>query len=409
MHIHLDLVGGIAGDMFTASMLDALPDLELPLLAALDTVKETAQVNYWTESALDKGLTGKRFYVESQHGATGDHHHHHHHHHHEHRSWKHIRQLISELPLDEPIKKNALGIFGLLAEAEAKIHGKSVEDVHFHEVGAWDCIIDILSASWLIEHSKATSWSCSDIPWGGGTVKCAHGDIPVPAPATLSLLKGFQMIDDGIKGERVTPTGAAILAWLNPSHNVAKGQVFDIGYGFGKRKLDGRANLLRTTLLTTKEGFHNNHEEICVIQFDIDDMTGELLAIAREKIRAQHGVLEVTETVAHGKKNRHINTITVLTQLTVQNPMIEFIFNHTSTLGVRYWTCQRMILPRHHHQVTIDGSQYDVKTAERPDGTLTSKIESSQLEQPRMNLSRQIEIKSLTEKLATHEFNKQQD
>ncbi|WP_391089851.1 nickel pincer cofactor biosynthesis protein LarC [Vibrio sp. NH-UV-68] len=401
MHIHLDLVGGIAGDMFNASMLDALPHLELPLLEVLAAVKETAQVNYWTEEAIDKGLTGRRFYVENQNDKSE--------HHHEHRSWKHIQYLISELSIDESVKKNTLGIFSLLAEAEAKIHGKNVEDVHFHEVGAWDCIVDILSASWLIVNSKATSWSCSDIPWGGGIVHCAHGDIPVPAPATLSLLKGFQMIDDGIKGERVTPTGAAILAWLLPSHKVKTGQVVNIGYGFGKRELSGRANLLRSTILSTTKRTHDNHEEISVIQFDIDDMTGELLAIAREKIRSQQGVLEITEVVAHGKKNRHINTITVLTQLTVQDSILEFIFNHTSTLGVRYWRCQRKLLPRHHHQVTVDNTQYNVKTARRPDGTLTSKLESSHLEPHQMSLNNQVEIKILTEKLANHELTKQQD
>ncbi|MGR5177460.1 LarC family nickel insertion protein [Vibrio mediterranei] len=405
MHIHLDLVGGIAGDMFTAAILDALPELKRPLFTALEIVKKQTQAKYWVEDAMDKGLSGKRFFVEADHEHSSEHQpHHHHHHHHEHRSWKQIRQLISELPVDSQVQHNALGIFGLLAEAEAGIHGKHVDDVHFHEVGAWDCIIDILSASWLIVHSNAQSWSCSDVPWGGGTVHCAHGEIPVPAPATLSLLKGFIMNDDGIKGERVTPTGAAVLAWLNPAQRVTRGSIVNVGYGFGKRALADRANLLRATVLETEQPCKTHHESVCVIQFDIDDMTGELLAIAREKIREQHGVLEVTEVIAHGKKNRHISTITVLSHLKHQDATIEFIFNNTSTLGVRYWACQRQVLPRQHHTVTIDSSTYDVKTAVRPDGSVTSKLESDEFEKQDMNFHSQSQIKSLTEKLASDEF-----
>lgn len=400
MHIHLDLVGGIAGDMFTAAMLSAAPELKDPLFDALEIVREQTQVKYWTEDAMDKGLSGQRFYVEEASHTESDHHHHHHG---EHRSWKAIRHLLQDLPIEENVRRNAIGIFELLARAEAQIHGKSVDDVHFHEVGAWDCIIDILSASWLIEHSHATSWSCSRIPWGGGTVQCAHGEIPVPAPATLSLLKGFTVFDDGIKGERVTPTGAAILAWLRPSHTMTQGSVANIGYGFGKRKLSDRANLLRATFISTENVTSAEDQEICVIQFDIDDMTGELLAIAREKIREQHGVHEITEAISHGKKNRHISTFTVLASPAHQDPVIEFIFNNTSTIGVRYWNCKRKVLPRVHHSVAAQGQHFDVKTVQRPDGSVTSKLESDHLDAPSMNYQSQTSIKSHIEAAAVDE------
>lgn len=396
MHIHLDLVGGIAGDMFTAAMLNAAPELRTPLFEALEVVRKQAQVKFWLEDALDKGLSGQRFFVREE--AQPEHHHHG-----VHRSWKRIKNLLIELPIESGVRKNAIGIFELLAHAEAQIHGKSVDDVHFHEVGAWDCIIDILSASWLIEHSKATSWSCSNIPWGGGTVHCAHGEIPVPAPATLLLLKGFNVFDDGIKGERVTPTGAAILAWLNPSQKIARGKIISIGYGFGKRKLKDRANLLRATFLATEGKNTQQDQEISVIQFDIDDMTSELLAIAREKIRKHHGVNEITEAIAHGKKNRHISTCTVLASPCHQDEIIEFIFNHTSTIGVRYWRCMRKVLPRLHHRTQSNHQDFDVKTVTRPDGSVTSKLESDYLATPTMNYKAQTSLKSQIEAKAADE------
>jgi uncharacterized protein (DUF111 family) len=175
LHIHLDLTGGIAGDMFSAALLDAMPELELPLLSMLKGLQLESEVQVSVSPASDKGLSGKRFNVElreSDHRhESADHHHHH---------WSDIRQFIFSSELEADVKTNVLGIFSLLAAAEAKVHNMDIETVQFHEVGAWDCIVDIISAGWLICHSKVKSWSISDLPWGGGTVKCAHGNIPVP-------------------------------------------------------------------------------------------------------------------------------------------------------------------------------------------------------------------------------------
>ena len=381
MHIHLDLIGGIAGDMFTASMLDAIPELKIPLFGVLNKLTHQNHIHLQLTSAMDKGISGQRFLVDiSQLHDHTDHGHKHHH-----RSWRSIRTLLLKQLEDEHVRNHALGIFELLATAEAKIHNKSVEDVHFHEVGAWDCIVDIVSAAWLIHHSNVKSWSCSPVPWGGGIVKCAHGVIPVPAPATLLLLKKFSFIDDGIKGERVTPTGAAILAWLNPEPQLSKGMVTAIGYGFGTRELPDRANLLRATLLVSEPCSISNSDSVTTIQCDIDDMTGEQLAIAREKIRAQDGVLEITESIAIGKKNRHIHTLTILTNNQNSSVVINYVFNHTSTIGIRYWQCQRKILARQHSKVAVADSEYDIKTVTRPDGSITSKIESNHLNDPTLN------------------------
>lgn len=386
MHAHLDLVGGIAGDMFSAAMVHAFPDLREAWQSQLSAISRDIDVSIDLEDAVDKGLSGHRFSVKQHQDSHGHHH----------RSWKRIQVLLKEAELEPDVLGHALGIFGLLAKAEAQIHNKTIDDVHFHEVGAWDCIIDIVSAAWLIHHSGVKSWSCSPIPWGGGMVKCAHGMIPVPAPATLLLLKGLDVVDDGIKGERVTPTGAAILAWLTPAASVPSGTITGCGYGFGQRQLPDRANLLRVSCLTDKPTFTAN-ETIVTVQFDIDDMTGEMLAIAREKIRAHKGVLEVIESVGHGKKNRHISTFTVLCLPTSLNDVTAFIFTHTSTLGLRYWPCQREVLHRRQVMKPFDQAHVEVKEAYRPDGSVTRKLEAEHLTDHSLSYAGQLALKQHAE------------
>ncbi|WEM41181.1 LarC family nickel insertion protein [Photobacterium sp. DA100] len=395
MHIHLDLIGGIAGDMFSAAMLDAHPHLEQPLLGMLNSLELDDQVIVSLEHGEDKGLNGKRFNVDliaplhphhhshsheqehsdeqkyrHEHGHSHDHHHHH--------DWQQIRRYLTNSSLEHCVKEHAIGIFSLLATAEAKVHNMDIEHVQFHEVGAWDCIVDIISAAWLIHHSHATSWSVSGLPWGGGTVKCAHGVIPVPAPATLNLLTGFHFVDDGELGERITPTGAAILAWLSPEQKVAKGQLQGTGYGFGTKRLSQRANVIRASLLEPSP--EQQKEQIAIVQCDIDDMTGEMIANARESLRQHPGVLEITESVSHGKKHRMISTLTLLCQPYHLDDIVTAILNQTSTLGVRHWLCDRVSLPRLHHQISHNGKAFNVKTVKRPDGSQTTKLEADHLE-----------------------------
>jgi len=407
MHIHLDLIGGIAGDMFSAALLDLMPELESPLLSILKELQLDTNVQVNVQHHEDKGLNGKRFNVtlldialHAHDKSSHDHSHQQHsHHHHE---WKTIRHFITESPLEESVKINALGIFELLAEAEAKIHNSHIDNVVFHEVGAWDCIIDIISASWLICHSEANSWSVSDLPWGGGTVNCVHGEIPVPAPATVNLLTGFHFIDDGIKGERITPTGAAILSWLSPTQTVSTGTLHTSGYGFGIRKLPGRANVLRAILIEPKSILNSEH--ITTIQCDIDDMTNEMLAIAREKIRQFPGVLEITEAMSHGKKNRFINTLTILCEPSNTQATIDAVLNNTSSLGVRYWTCNRVILKRFSDEIPFNNQHFKVKTTCRPDKSISSKIEAEHLALMNENYQKQKQLKNTIEQQAEENY-----
>lgn len=398
MHIHLDAIGGVAGDMFVAAMLDAFPALEAPLLQALKALPLQTPVMIASQAGEDAGISGRRFQVRlAADVVKADHHDHHH--------WRTIRHWLAQNVCEPEVKAQALGIFTQLAQAEAKIHAADVEDVCFHEVGAWDCIIDIVAASWLIVHSGARTWSVSALPWGGGTVRCAHGIIPVPAPATLELLRGFAFQDDGESGERVTPTGAAILAWLKPETRPLAGNVHSVGYGFGNRKLKRRANALRVTALEN----HWQQDLLTVMQCDIDDMSGELLAIARENLRALPGVLEVTESVAHGKKNRFINTLTLLCQPAQVQAIMQALFSQTTTLGVRSWPCQRTSLPRQAQEVKHQGQSFQVKTAQRPGNITTCKLEADNLTDPRLTQQQRTELKSVIEQQALYERDNAKD
>lgn len=411
VHIHLDLVGGIAGDMFVAAMLDAFPELEPPLAGVICSLALDQKVTTHIVPASDMGLNGKGFSVsladdyshrheqeqeqeqeQSNHRGHGSGHSHAHHH------WKTIREFLKGSSLEKEVRQTVIGIFQRLAEAESKVHNQDIESVQFHEVGAWDCIVDIVSAAWLIVHSNAASWSVSDLPWGGGTVKCAHGNIPVPAPATVNLLKGFRFVDDGNSGERITPTGAAILSWLSPAQKVSTGLLNSVGYGFGSKKLKDRANVLRVSILELAEKPEN--EQVFVIQCDIDDMTNEMLAIAREKIRLVTGVLEVTEAISHGKKNRIVNTLTVLAQPMYLNDVLNTVLNQTSTIGVRYWQCDRVCLERTEHKISDGAVNYRVKTVRRPDSSISSKLEADHLTSDEGNYQNRIKLKRTIEQEA---------
>ncbi len=210
MHIHLDLLGGISGDMFIGAMLDCFPERIKQLTSLMKAADFSDLVELQCKETNDGVLTGTRFKVVAGTHAES----------HDHRNYSDIKGKISGSALDCSTKEIALGIFQLIADAEAKIHGMDIDKVAFHEVGAWDSIADIVCAAWLISSSDVSSWSVSRLPIGKGQVTTAHGQLPIPAPATSLMLEGFEFFDDGIEGERVTPTGAAILRYLNPAPRI---------------------------------------------------------------------------------------------------------------------------------------------------------------------------------------------
>ena len=427
LHIHLEPVGGIAGDMFAAAMLDAEPGLEGPLIEALASLELPKGVSARLENFSDGTLTGRRFVVDLPDGACEpDHGHHHghghdhdhghahehsheHDHDHGHRPFREIRRFLEASPLQPKVRKRALDIFQILAEAEAKVHGVPIEEVSFHEVGAWDSIIDIVSAAFLIERSGARSWSVSPLPLGSGRVKTRHGDLPVPPPAVALLIEGMAVFDDGRPGERVTPTGAAILKHLKPSPRLPSGAFRHerVGYGFGTKRFKGISNILRVQRLV-EAAAPTTDEEIGVISFEVDDQTPEDLAVGLDRLREAPGVLDVLQAPAFGKKGRLVAQIQVLTRLDAIDATAELCMTETTTLGVRLEQVRRRILKRDSAAVAdLDGAMVRVKRAKRPDGAVTAKAEMADIAESagdhrtRMQRRRRIEEKALIDEDAS--------
>ncbi len=301
-HVHLDPVGGIAGDMFTAALCHARPDLEPGLVAALRGVGLPDDARVGLADDRRGGIAGRRFSVEVEqdgpHSGT----------------FAAIRDRLRASALDVAVRERAIAILTVLAEAEGRIHGVPVDAVHFHELADWDSVADMAAAAWLIEALGRPSWSVASLPLGGGRVRTAHGSLPVPAPATALLLEGLPVHDDGIGGERVTPTGAAILRHLAPRPLVPGRslRLVATGHGLGRREIQGLPNMLRALLLAEGDAEAVAAERIGVIRFEVDDQTAEDLALGLDRVRALAEVLDVCQWPAIGKRGRLGTAVQVL-------------------------------------------------------------------------------------------------
>lgn len=371
MHVHLDAIGGVAGDMFLAAMLDARPDLAD---GAIKAIRAAGLPKGWAAEAVQHhadGLVGRRFHVVPPgHGVP----HHHPHDHHHHVAFRDIRAMIEKSALDAAVKARAVAIFRLLAEAEGAVHGQDPEDVHFHEVADWDSVADIVGAAFVIEALGGATWSVSALPLGSGRVKTAHGVLPVPAPATARLLEGFETVDDGIAGERITPTGAAILKALAPTRRRPSGAVLAAsGTGFGTRTLPGLPNTLRALLFETgaAETVLGGESEVAVIAFEVDDQTPEDLAAGLDKLRAEADVLDVTQAAVLGKKGRLMTAVHILCRAPAIERVAAACFAETTTIGLRWHLARRFELDR--RAVTAGGVR--VKVVSRPGIGATAKAE----------------------------------
>ncbi len=432
IHMHLDPLGGMAGDMFAAALLAALP-------AQRDRVAEAVTRAVALRCRLlphdDGVLSGMRFRVEDPDGraadAPADHVHPHGHSHdearhrrherdrehgheagyetgHAHRAWREIRAHLSRCGLEPAVTAHAVGIFAVLAEAEGRVHGVAADAVTFHEVGAADSIADIVAAAVLIDGIGAASWSVAALPLGQGRIRTAHGIMPVPAPATALLLDGFEVVEDGIAGERVTPTGAAILRYLRDTGRLAarpSGRLGASGIGFGTRTLPGTSNCVRALLIDTAEpaGTAGGHRTLGVIAFEVDDQSGEDLAAGLDRIRSTEGVHDVVQMAAIGKKGRMAVHVQVLAAPDALDAVTAACFAETTTIGLRTHLVQGQALRRRIARTVVDGAAVDVKLVQRPGGA-TAKAEADHLrglpgQARRQALRRQAEALALDEAL----------
>jgi len=407
--VHLDPMGGIAGDMFVAALLDAFPELEDAVRNSIDKLSLGPDGECRLELHNDGTLVGRRFIV----GAPGEPLLHRHgpvdpgghareideetlsqfseppsvrrdqswreaRHNHTHRKWQDIRELLQNAPLPDTVKQHAVCIFQLLARAEARVHGVAEEEVTFHEIGAVDSICDIVAASALIASIHA-DWSIAPLPLGQGRVHSEHGPLPVPAPATVLLLQGFETIQDGFSGERVTPTGAAIVRYLCSRQNMPSvPRVLErSGIGFGFRRIAGLSNCVR--VLVSRELVQSTsplvHRELMVIEFDVDDQSPEDLSVGLDRIRALEGIHDVVQFSGIGKKGRSFAHIRILAAPPMLERTIEACFAETTTIGLRYYTVKGKALARSIDTIEVDGCRIRVKSVERPSGQWTAKAE----------------------------------
>lgn len=370
MHIHLDAVGGVAGDMFIAALLDAFPEHRPGMLESIHAVSPPKDITLSIEAHRDHALTGLRFDVADASAAGASNH--------RHTTFREIRQRLDTAPLAEPVRATAIDIFTLLARAESKVHGQTEQEVSFHELGAWDSIADIVGASYLIDRSRA-SWSVSPLPLGRGGIQSAHGYLPVPAPATVELLQGFECFDDGVEGERVTPTGAAILRHINArqSRDPRAWTLSRSGTGFGRKVFPGLSNILRVLVFEEKSETIQA-DRIAEVLFEVDDQTPEDLAIGLDHLRHHRGVRDVLQMAAFGKKGRLTAHVRVLADPQCLPDVVEACLSETSTIGLRFQILDRRVLPRRQRRVDAAGTNIGIKISERADGN-TVKAEADDL------------------------------
>ncbi|MFP6778771.1 MAG: nickel pincer cofactor biosynthesis protein LarC [Alphaproteobacteria bacterium] len=372
LHIHLDPIGGISGDMFISSMIDAEPSLKNQV--KIISSKIIKDIKLSIEKLTNNHISGTKFNVDLLSKNNNPH-----------RSYKDIKLLINRSSIDKNIKEIAIDIFHILAKAESEVHGVTLDKVSFHEIGAWDSIIDNIISAFIINKFNKNynvTWSCSATPIGSGMINTAHGILSVPAPATALILKSFPVIDDGIKGERTTPTGAAILSHLKPLPNISSANLGNIkihkqGIGIGSKDFKTIPNILRVLIFKTANSPVKNttNEVISEINFDIDDQTPEDLALSLNTISKSNGVIDIIQNPTLGKKGRVSINIKILCRVEKTENIIKHIFNETSTIGLRHTIKGRYILSREIKKI----SHFNIKVTKRPSGKFTKKVESNDL------------------------------
>lgn len=360
---YFDCYSGISGDM----TLGALVDLGIPI-EDLRAALASLNVEGWeieAQHVMRCGIGATHVKVRS-------------HEHHPHRHFSHIKKIIEASSFNLRIKERGLEAFYKIAVAEAAIHETTVEKIHFHEVGAIDAIVDIIGAMWCIDELGIKDVLASPVAVGTGTVKAAHGEMPVPAPATAALLKGIPVSTGTMPGELTTPTGAAVLTTL--TSNFAPLQNFSItkvGYGAGTREAPGQTNYLRVMLgssVAASTALPVDLETVAVIQTEIDDMPAEMFGSVQERLFAA-GALDVHTSAAQMKKNRPGTALEVLARPDAVERLAEVLFRETTTFGLRVNRCDRYALRRRIEQVETPLGAVRVKVGLWGDDVLKASAE----------------------------------
>ena len=384
--LYLECGMGAAGDMLTAALLELTEDRQ----AFVDQMNALGLpgVRVCAEPAVKCGITGTHMKVtvngmeeeagdDHHHGHDHDHDHHHHehehghdhhdhhhdhehdhHHTHHHASVGEINVLIDSLPVSDRVKADAKAVYALIAEAESKVHGRPVTEIHFHEVGTMDAVADVVGVCLLMEQLAPEQVIASPVHTGSGHVHCAHGILPVPAPATALILEGIPSYSAGVKGELCTPTGAALLKhFVSRFGDRPVMSVSAVGYGMGKKDFD-RANCLRA-FLGESEG---EREQITKLECNLDDMTGEDIGFATEQLLAA-GARDVFTQPVYMKKNRPGILLSVICLPEEADRLAEVMMKHTTTLGIRRQDMSRYALRRRVETVSTAHGEVRVKRA----------------------------------------------
>lgn len=348
--LYIDCSMGCAGDMLTAALLELHPDKDDFLSRMNAALGGKAVLTAAPDSKC--GIIGTHVTVLINGDEEGEKTHHHH----EHTSITEIMAFIDSVPLDEAIRENAKKVYSIIAEAESRVHGHPMENVHFHEVGSLDALADVLSVCALMHELAPERILASEVNVGSGTVRCAHGVLPVPAPATELILRGVPIYSGQIKSELCTPTGAALLKYF-VSEFVAMPtmKIENAGCGTGKKNFEC-ANVVRAFIGETA----NDGEEIIELACNLDDMTPEELAFAMEELFSL-GALDVYFTNIGMKKSRPGVKLTCMCREKQRERMLECIFKHTTTLGVREYACKRYELGRSEKAVRTQDGEVRVK------------------------------------------------
>lgn len=355
--LYIDCGMGVAGDMLTAALLELLPNKD----AFLHRMNHLGipGVVVSAEKSVKCGITGTHFSVKVHDVEEDNHLYDHHHHHHHHGSMDQIRSIVNGMSIPTMVKLDIMAVYSEIAEAESYAHGVPVDQIHFHEVGSMDAVADITAVCLLMHELDVDRVIASAVHVGSGTVCCAHGVLPVPAPATAYILKNVPVYGGKIQSELCTPTGAALLKhFVEDYGDMPTMKISKIGYGMGKKDFE-RANCVRVMLGESTDP----KDAILELNCNIDDMTGEEMGFALERLM-EHGALDAFTVPVGMKKSRPGVMLTVLCKEVNKEELVHLIFRHTTTLGIREKRCERYVLER------------SIDTVDTPYGKIRRKVSS---------------------------------